>query len=358
MKKLFLLVIFILYFLSSDLKYAQSFNCSISGTVLDEANKTPLVGVNVFISKTVWGTTTDGKGNFEIKNLPHGNHEIVASIIGFEVGSVSILLKNGEQETHTFYLKEKSYELEEVEVSSERPADWDNHLAIFKKLFIGQSDFAESCFILNEEQLSFERGAASELFASSGKPLQIRNEALGYDIEIILMSFNWNEREGRLQYSVKPQFKELEPKDDVQKNLWISNRQKAYLGSINHFMKAVKGNKIKKENYRIFFVPRLNRNQEFVVTAGATEIENSWELMKKSPFPGEHILTFGDRLAVEYNRDDGSEILTSYLDLNYTEVTIDQFGYPEEYMPFQTIGYWAKLGIADWLPKYYGTKNN
>ncbi|KAB2844721.1 MAG: carboxypeptidase-like regulatory domain-containing protein [Melioribacteraceae bacterium] len=356
MKKLNPFVIFILYLLFAELNYAQRFNCSISGTVLDEATKTPLVGVNVFISETVWGTSTDGKGNFVIKNLPHGNHEIIASIIGFEVGSFTILLKDGEKKTHTFYLKEKAYELETVEVQSERPVNWDNHLAVFKKLFIGQSDFSEYCFILNEEQLSFERGAANELFASSGKQLQIHNEALGYEIEIILMSFTWNEREGRLQYTVKPQFKELEPKDEVQKNLWNSNRQKAYLGSINHFMKAVKGNKIKNENYRIYFVPRLNRNQEFVVTAGAAEIENSWELMKKSPFPGEHILTFGDRLAVEYDREDGSEILTSFIDLKYSEVTIDQYGYPEEYMPFQTIGYWAKLGIADWLPKYYGTE--
>ena len=355
MKKFFLTVPFVLTFLITSSTYSQKFDCVISGTILDKNTEEPLAGVNVFISETVWGTTTDIKGKYELKNLPPGNHEVVASIIGFEVESVSILIKNNEKKSHNFLLKEKSYELEEVEVSSERPADWDNHLAIFKKLFIGQSDFSEECDILNEEQLSFDLGAKMELFASSGKPLKIHNEALGYDVEVVLVSFNWDKREGRVQYSVKPKFTELVPENDVQKKLWNSNRQKAYLGSINHFITAVKANKTKKENYKIYFVPRLNRNQEFVITAGAAEIENSWELMKKSPFPGEHILTFGDRLAVEYNRDNGSEILTSYIDLNYTEVTIDQFGYPEEYIPFQTIGYWAKLGIADWLPKYYNS---
>ena len=74
-------------------------------------------------------------------------------------------------------------------------------------------------------------------------------------------------------------------------------------------------------------------------------------------FPDEDILSFGDRLDIEYSPTP-STLQVSWVDLNYNEVTVDQYGYIEEFMPFRTIGYWAKLGIADWLPKYYKTEQS
>ena len=43
----------------------------------------------------------------------------------------------------------------------------------------------------------------------------------------------------------------------------------------------------------------------------------------------------------------------SWLKLKYGQMTIDEYGYPMEENAFIAHGYWATLGIADLLPKYY-----
>ncbi|MBU2491509.1 MAG: carboxypeptidase-like regulatory domain-containing protein [Bacteroidetes bacterium] len=351
MKKVNSLLFLLFVLVSLNVNYAQEFSSSVTGVVLEEGTKAGIAGVNVFISETTWGTTTDKYGIYEIKNLPSGNHEIVVSIIGFEVATKNFNLEKGEKKNLDFLLKEKAYELETIEVVSERPENWDNNLAIFKTYFLGQGEFASDCKILNEEQLSFDLGAYKELYASADRPLKVKNNALGYDIEIVLISFKWDPKQGRVQYSIKPKFEELISDDKEQINRWNSNRKKAYFGSINHFFKCLKENNFIENGYSVYLVPRLNRNPQFVAHL-SNSIERSSQVLKPGVFPGEDILTFGDRLEIQYSPT-ASELNVSWLDLNYNEITLDQFSYPEEYMPFQMIGYWAKLGIADWLPKYY-----
>lgn len=353
MKRSFASITILFLFIAVGTIFSQEFNSAVRGVVIDKETGKGLPGVNVFISETTWGTSTDQYGIFQIKNLPSGRHEIVISMIGYEVKSHSFMLKANAIKDLDFELNPKAYELETIEVVSERPPNWDNNLGIFKTYFIGQSDYADDCEILNEEQLSFSNGAYDELYAKADKPLKVINKALGYELDIILVSFKWSPREGRVQYSIKPKFKELEPENYDQKIEWKENRDKAYFGSINHFLKCLKENTFNQEGYTLYLVPRLNRNPEFVASMSG-KIEKSTQLLKRGMFPGEDILSYGDRLDVEYSPT-ASELEVSWLDLNYNEVTVDQFGYVEEFMPFKTIGYWAKLGIADWLPKYYGS---
>ncbi|WP_046243614.1 carboxypeptidase-like regulatory domain-containing protein [Hymenobacter terrenus] len=51
---------------ASDPAAAQSQQIIIRGQVLDGANSTPVVGVNIFINDTQFGTTTNEKGQFEL----------------------------------------------------------------------------------------------------------------------------------------------------------------------------------------------------------------------------------------------------------------------------------------------------
>ena len=43
----------------------------------------------------------------------------------------------------------------------------------------------------------------------------------------------------------------------------------------------------------------------------------------------------------------------SWLKLRHKEMTIDEYAYPIVENNFIVYGYWATLGIADLLPKYY-----
>ncbi|UCH66773.1 MAG: carboxypeptidase-like regulatory domain-containing protein [Ignavibacterium sp.] len=57
---------------------------TIKGNVYDAKTNENLVGVNVSIMNTTLGAASNADGNFEIANLPVGEHTIVASMIGYE----------------------------------------------------------------------------------------------------------------------------------------------------------------------------------------------------------------------------------------------------------------------------------
>ena len=63
---------------------AQPFNNSISGILFDKKTKEPIPNVNIYISNTTWGTTSNSDGTFKISSIFPGSHEIVFSMIGYE----------------------------------------------------------------------------------------------------------------------------------------------------------------------------------------------------------------------------------------------------------------------------------
>ena len=341
-------------FIISNLLYSQS---SINGLIRDNNTNEPLAGVNVFISETSWGTSTDKEGRYEINNIPHGKHEIVYSMIGYKIETKEIYLKRNEVSKINIKLRPKVYDLETVEVVNKIDDDWRNDIKIFKSLFLGTSEFSEGCTIENEEYINLTRGKDDELFATSERPIVIINESLGYKVEVILQYFKWDTIAGRLRYSIKPKFTELESKNSEQINSWKHNRDMAFYGSVNHFMKTLINNKVKENGYLLFLAPSLEDKKVFA-SLRATEITKIDTIFIMSHNSAEYNLKFNNYLVIEYEREAGSELETTWMKLNYPEVTIDEFGYPEESMPFLTIGRWANLGLADWLPKYYKTQTN
>src|SRR5690606_38273157 len=55
----------------------------IQGKVISETGA-PMPFVNVGIRKLSLGGTTDGEGNFSIRNIPMGEHLVTASFVGYE----------------------------------------------------------------------------------------------------------------------------------------------------------------------------------------------------------------------------------------------------------------------------------
>lgn len=71
---------FILIFFSS-IAFPQTF--SIIGNVTDLSGN-PIAGVNVYIAGDKRGAATDGKGSYEIKNIPAGVYDLIFSIVGYK----------------------------------------------------------------------------------------------------------------------------------------------------------------------------------------------------------------------------------------------------------------------------------
>lgn len=80
MKKLTSLIILFLIMVSAGL----SQKASLVGQITDAITGETLIGVNVFIKGTSFGTATDFDGNFEIADIPPGEYIIEISYIGYE----------------------------------------------------------------------------------------------------------------------------------------------------------------------------------------------------------------------------------------------------------------------------------
>ena len=84
---------------------------TLKGVVLDGTNNQPLPGVNVLVTGTTNGTTTDFDGNFTLTNIKKGD-KIVFSYIGFK--DETLTYEN--QTTVTITLQENQQELKDVVV--------------------------------------------------------------------------------------------------------------------------------------------------------------------------------------------------------------------------------------------------
>jgi iron complex outermembrane recepter protein len=114
MKALALAVMVVIMPLFANAQY------KISGTVTNE-NGEALIGANVFFEKTFQGAITDISGRFEIPNIHEGNHEILASYMGYETLMQEINLQ--EDTEMNFPLTRANVLAEEVIVSATRAGD-------------------------------------------------------------------------------------------------------------------------------------------------------------------------------------------------------------------------------------------
>ena len=197
---------------------------SIHGYVFDKSTGEPLENVNVYLTNSTWGSSTDRDGYYSIRQIPQGAHELVVSIIGYEYATNKINLKDGTRLNFNFSLNPVIYETETTRVEGLIPTEWLKDLEFFKVYFLGQTDFAEDCFIENSEVLDFTKPNDSIFKASAIKPLVITNRALGYHIDCILVSFIFDKSSNSCEWFVLPKFTELKPKDNEELTKWIENR--------------------------------------------------------------------------------------------------------------------------------------
>ncbi len=232
---------------------AQSIpRATITGVVTDADTGRPLADVNVFIANTTWGAVTDTDGVYTLERIPYGTYELVASRMGYAYGALRVKLADAGH--YNLALTPTVIELGELAVSSKRPKGWKKHLKKFKELFLGTSKNAKKTNLLNPEFLDFHEDKAADTFtATAVAPLHVVNEALGYRIELVLRDFQLHGPE--LRFTIKPRFEELTPKNDKQKKAWDEAREKAYRGSLRHFLVALARKEVTEQAFEVYRVP-------------------------------------------------------------------------------------------------------
>ena len=338
--------------------FCRDFNNKISGKVIDNETGEPVLNAQVYISGTTIGTTTGIKGEYSIKNIPPGIHELVVSMIGYETKIKTIVTREGKNMEVDFVLSYKPIEIDEVVVESERPDNWEKNLKIFKEKFLGTTLFAQECEIENELYLDFNEDVEGQLRVKADRTLIINNHSLGYKIYCDIIAFIYYKQYTETKYTIMTRYTDMQTEDPEKKKLWMKNRESAFLGSIHHFLKSLKDDSYKDKGYLVYHAKPANQmHNASKIDWLVGEVDEDEKIVNDGFLYGEHTLNFEDFLLVWYDHPNIGQTQESYFMLNYYEVNLDEFGYSYEIMPFKKSGYWATTGMADMLPKYYGEFN-
>lgn len=91
MKKTLLLRVLLLVLpVLSQAQNAPVINAVVTGKLIDQKNKEPLIGASLLIKGTTNGTTTDTEGNFLLRTGQKLPFTLVVSFIGYETGEITV----------------------------------------------------------------------------------------------------------------------------------------------------------------------------------------------------------------------------------------------------------------------------
>jgi hypothetical protein len=342
--------------------YSKAQPFTVSGNVIDAATKQPMRGASVFCQNTTLGTTTNADGAFQL-TLPSGGYDLVISFSGFETFSKRISSSTENLLNQNIELKEKQKSLEEISitVTTEVKDGLAKYGTFFRDLFIGQSLNASSCTIENPEVLHFFFSKKkNKLKITAQENIIIHNKALGYTIKYQLDSFTHEYSNGITQFTGYPLFEEMKGTDSEIQD-WKDKREKAYFGSLLHFMHAYYDSTIAESGFKIELINKTNNKPRQVYNPYDTTYVSFYEGEMEWHFPASLRIIYKDEIPeagylLKNKMAANTSIQISQLDFLDT-ITILQNGYFFDQHDLIAQGYFEWEKIADFLPYNYMPDN-
>ena len=228
----------------------------------------------------------------------------------------------------------KVFELEEVVVSTKSLVRKRRAcMRIVKNEFIGLTSNARKCYILNEEDITFNYGSDQDtLKAYASKPIHIRNLSLGYDISYHLGRFEYDRRTQTTLYTGSIIFNRDLAEDEESLQRYERRRAYAFTGSSKHFFRALWANSLESEG--------------FVLTNYRTEQNLQYEDIVSENFQGRKFLVYNQDIKIDYYSN------LSYISFREFQVYFEADGYFEP-LPIIWTGKMSEQRIADFLPFEY-----
>jgi hypothetical protein len=345
----------------------------IRGRVLDSADRKAVANASVFLSNATIGCKTADDGTFVLHNVMAGKYDLVVSIIGFGTYNRNVIVTNNNVDSPDIILFPKTIALNEVKVKFKADPDREKYYGWFKDEFLGTSDLARQCKILNPEVLDLNYDEAKKrLTASSDDFLEIENRALGYKIKYLLTDFSFQTAkvdEKNIFYRGDVLFEKLAgtPREE---NRWKKNREKVYENSPMHFLRSAVNNRLEEDGFRV----------QALITYTNPEHPSGSPVKKLLPSPlykkdiiqatnqaGQFALAYNaDGLYVRYSKTRRfhiNEDLKDFYSSGNTENTLVKFNLPRVFFygngvitnPYSVLFYgaWGKNRMAELLPVDY-----
>ena len=366
MSKLF--VVLLCAFFSAT-GFSQSDNFYVSGTVINKETNLPLQGASVFAQNTTIGTATNSEGKFSLQ-LPAGGYDLVVTFTGYTTETKRITASDADNRNMVFEIKPKEKEMEAVAIiaTTEVKDGWQKYGNFFLDHFIGKTVNSASCALKNPEVLKFYFSKKrNRLKVLATEPLMIENKALGYNIKYTIDSFTYAYDTQVSLYTGYPLFEEMTATANEQKNSWELARQKAYKGSILHFMRSIYKKEIKEEGFEIQFLATYkDRDEEKDTALKFKNVYPALNYQKDDSTQTVEIKPNQKKIGVFYtkekpaagylneNKDDPADFQFSILSFaEGTSIIIEQNGYYFEQNDIAISEYWTWDKVADQLPYNY-----
>jgi hypothetical protein len=221
----------------------------IKGIVLERKTNNPVLAT-IYFSGTFVGTLSNLNGNFELDISKNNSIPLTISSVGYYSITLTDYLK---VEPLIIYLTPKVHELKEVVISSKSLVrKRKEYLNKFKEVFLGTSDNARNCEIINESDITFNYDSCRDtLKAFASKPILINNKALGYKISYYLDKFEYYKNLNSFSLIGNIVFNEDLTNRNPDKQIFENRRKDAYPGSRMHFFRALWANELKKAGFII-----------------------------------------------------------------------------------------------------------
>lgn len=256
----------------------------ISGRVVDLNSQAPLPYAHVFIERSTLAVATDLKGEFEIENIPDIGFNLVISYVGYMPKVIAFNYKQKvENVNFVIELEVDPVALESFTVvgkSRKRTTlEERNLLKRFKTEFLGRSDNAKKCRIVNPQVLRFEvLDTLGNYRVTADDILFVENRALGYRIGYLLEEFRF---ENGLKVNIgSAKFEELETKSRKKYNKWEAARERAYNGSSQHFLNSMINGNVADEGFAVNVVHYDSITAEYTTPLNPPPIEEILTLQK------------------------------------------------------------------------------
>lgn len=375
--KLRLPILSIIFIICSVSLIAQENKWTLTGTVVDKANYSPIPNVNIYISNTTIGTTSDVEGNFRITGIPFETISVVFSCIGFEPETREVVFSNNKTVELKIKMDQTTYDLPQIDVVETKNEKWQNNFKVFKQQFLGDESISEGSFIENPYRINFTESDDGALSASCKEPIVIKNNYLGYKLVLNLKQFVY--KHPAIKFYGTTFFEENLSEDSSEAQVQLKNRLNGYTGSLRHFLKTIcktyltgyyysntSDSSTNHDSLLNCNIERL-RKQGFAVSTPltmpgmkTTYPANTDLLLSKGFSHNEIALRFEDVLQVNYD----SRMIDPGYDLDYkveqTRLTlefgiayIDLTSWSVQEQTIKTYGAWAYKRVLNMLPLDY-----
>jgi hypothetical protein len=386
------------------------FNCfaqsAISGRVLNQADGKPVANASIFISNATIGDKTATDGSYTLHGLKSGKYDLVVSIVGFELYNQQLTITGNDIKLPDIMILSKTMLLSEVKIKPVHDYNRGMYLNWFTDEFLGASEMAKDCKIINPEMLDFDYDNVKDVLkASSVDFLVIENNALGYRVKYLLTDFtlNRNRLEKSFSYKGFVLFEQMEG-SDAQKRRWLKARQGVYENSMMHFLRALVNGNLTDEGFQmqqlsIYYNPErppdtliqskikyytslkaktANDKDSLAFWIKKSKIKEKLLKLNTYPLEGREIVQKtnqdglyalgceNDALYITYNKyghfdergrinnvDDKYNTENSIMKFNNTYAFFDANGWINDPQSVLVSGVWAKDRVAELLPEDY-----